>query len=271
VSSWADELLSRLAALGLEKRLPVLAALLLTIMLAQSLAVLTWGLLPKPQVEEKVLLVPSTRSTIRAGATGQNQARQISQWHLFGQIQKSSPAAVAKVTDAPDTRLNLKLRGVLASGDPALAMAIIAEGNGKEDAYPLGAKLPGNAVLKEIYADRVILEYRGRLEALRLPKEAIASVYSKPAKRGSRVTQGLKASSVRNANTSALLRQYREAMINDPQSLMNLVSASPVIDKATGKLKGYKIRPGKDRKLLRKFGLKNGDVVRANAVFFISG
>jgi general secretion pathway protein C len=36
-----------------------------------------------------------------------------------------------------------------------------------------------------------------------------------------------------------------------------------VIDKATGKLKGYKIRPGKDRKLLRKFGLKNGDVVRA--------
>ena len=261
--SRADELLSRLSALGLEKRLPVLAALLLTIMLAQSLAVLTWGLLPKPEVEEKTLLMPSTRATNRAGLTGQNQARQISQWHLFGQIQKSSPVTVAKVTDAPDTRLNLKLRGVLASDDPALAMAIIADGKGKEDAYALGAKLPGNAVLKEIYADRVILEYRGRLEALRLPKEAIASVYSKPAKRGSRVTRGLKASSIRNADTSALLRQYREAMINDPQSLMNLVSASPVVDKTTGKLKGYKIRPGKDRKLLRKFGLKNGDVVTA--------
>lgn len=263
MSSWADELLSRLAALGLEKRLPVIAALLLTVMLAQSLAVLTWGLLPKPQVDDETSLVSTARPAVRAGATGQNQARQISQWHLFGQIQKSSPAAVAKVTNAPDTRLNLKLRGVLASSDPALAMAIIADGKGKEDAYALEAKLPGNAVLKEIYADRVILEYRGRLEALRLPKEAIASVYSKPAKRGNRVKRGLKASSVRNADTSSLLRQYREAMINDPQSLMNLVSATPVVDKSTGKLKGYQIRPGKDRKLLRKFGLKNGDVVTA--------
>ncbi len=263
MSSWADELLPRLAALGLDKRLPVLVTLLLTLMLAQTLAVLTWDLLPKPQVDEKVLSMPSARPSIRAGAAGQNQARQISQWHLFGQVQQSSPTAVAKVTNAPDTRLNLKLRGVLASSDPALAIAIIADGKGKEDAYTLEAKLPGNAVLKEIYADRVILEYRGRMEALRLPKEVIASVYSKPAKRGSRVKRGLKASSVRNTDTSALLRQYREAMISNPQSLMNLVSASPVVDKATGKLKGYQIRPGKDRKLLRKFGLKNGDVVTA--------
>ena len=270
MSSWADELLPRLAALGMDKRLPVLAALLLTLMLAQTLAVLTWDFLPKPQVDEKVLSVPSARPTMRAGATGQNQARQISQWHLFGQVQKSSPTAIAKVTDAPDTRLNLKLRGVLASDDPALAMAIIADGKGKEDAYALGAKLPGNAVLKEIYADRVILEYRGRLEALRLPKEVIAKLGSTTGstitKRGSGFRSGFKASpirSVRNTDTSALLRQYREAMINNPQSLMNLVSASPVVDKATGKLKGYKLRPGKDRKLLKKFGLKNGDVVTA--------
>ena len=270
MSSWADELLPRLAALGLDKRLPVLATLLLTLMLAQTLAVLTWDLLPKPQVDGKVLLVPSARPAIRAGATEQNQARQISQWHLFGQVQTTSPAAVAKTTNAPDTRLNLKLRGVLASSDPALAIAIIADGKGKEDAYTLEAKLPGNAVLKEIYADRVILEYRGRLEALRLPKEVIAKFGSTngptTAKRGSGVRPGFKASptrSVRNADTSALLRQYREAMISDPQSLMNLVSASPVVNKATGKLKGYRVQPGKDRKLLRKFGLRKGDVVTA--------
>jgi general secretion pathway protein C len=266
VSSWADGILPRLAALGLDKRLPVLVALLLTIMLAQSLAVLTWELLPQPQVEDETSLVSSTRSTVPAGTTGKNQVRQISQWHLFGEVQKVAPAAVAKVTDAPDTRLNLKLRGVLASSDPAFALAIIADGKGKEDAYALESKLPGNAVLKEIYADRVILEYRGRLEALRLPREAIASAGPKPAKLIRGGSSGLKTSpvrSVRNAGTSALLRQYREAMINDPQSLMNLVSASPVVDKSTGRLKGYRIRPGKDRRLLRKFGLKNGDVVTA--------
>ena len=266
MSSWVDDVLPRLAALGLDKRLPILVTLLLTLMLAQSLAVLTWELLPQPQVKDETSLVSSTRPAVRARATGQNQVRQISQWHLFGEVRKSSPTAVAKVTDAPDTKLNLKLRGILASSDPSLAIAIIADGKGKEDAYALEAKLPGNAVLKEIYADRVILEYRGRLEALRLPKETIAGNGPKSARLNSGGKRGLKASSirsVRNANTSALLRQYREAMINDPQSLMNLVSASPVVDKATGKLKGYKIRPGKDRKLLRKFGLKNGDVVTA--------
>ncbi len=265
MSSWADEMLPRLAALGLDKRLPILVALLLTIMLAQSMAVLTWGLLPQPQVE-KVLAV-SAQPTAKAGAAVKNQVRQISQWHLFGVTQKTASTAVAKVSNAPDTRLNLKLRGVMASSDPAFALAIIADGKGKEDAYALESKLPGNAVLKEIYADRVILEYRGRMEALRLPKDTIASVGSSPtAKRVGGVRSGLKATpsrSVRNADTSALLRQYREAMINDPQSLMNLVAATPVTDASTGKLKGYRIRPGKDRKLLWKFGLKKGDVVTA--------
>jgi general secretion pathway protein C len=264
VPSWAAEVLPRLAALSLDKRLPVLAVLLLTIVLAQSMAVLTWELLPQPQAEK--VPMTSIQPAAQAGAVGENKARQISQWHLFGVVQKTAPTAVAKVTNAPDTRLNLKLRGVLASDEPTLAIAIIADGKGKEDAYALESKLPGNAVLKEIYTDRVILEYRGRMEALRLPKETIASVGAEPAKRVRGVRNGFKASptrSVRNADTSALLRQYREAMINDPQSLMNLVSATPVVDKRTGKLKGYKVRPGKDRKLLGKFGLKNGDVVTA--------
>lgn len=264
MSSWVDDMLPRLVSLGLDKRLPILAALLLTVMLAQTMAVLTWKLVPQPQVE-KVSMI-SAQPTARAGAAVKNQVRQISQWHLFGVTQKTASTAVAKVTNAPDTRLNLKLRGVMASSDPAFALAIIADGKGKEDAYALESKLPGNAVLKEIYADRVILEYRGRMEALRLPRDTIASVDSKPAKRVGGVRSGLKATpsrSVRNADTSALLRQYREAMINDPQSLMNLVAATPVTDASTGKLKGYRIRPGKDRKLLWKFGLKKGDVVTA--------
>lgn len=264
MSSWVGDALPRVAALGLDKRLPILVTLLLVLMVAQSLAMLTWEMLPQPQVENKTSLMPSNRPAVRAGVAGKNQISQISQWHLFGEVQTVTPTAVTKVTEAPDTRLNLKLRGILASNDPTLAIAIIADGKGKEDAYALEAKLPGNAVLKEIYADRVILEYRGRLEALRLPKEAIASLDTRSTKHGN--GGRLKASSVssvRNAGTSALLRQYREAMINDPQSLMNLVSASPVIEKSTGKLKGYKIRPGKDRKLLNKFGLKNGDVVTA--------
>ncbi|HEC19628.1 MAG TPA: type II secretion system protein GspC [Gammaproteobacteria bacterium] len=253
-------LLARLSALGTDRRLPLLVTLLMIVLLAQGLANLTWQLLPG-QSEEPLVLPRNTASAGPKPATGVDVSA-ISQWHLFGKVQKVAPKPAAQVTEAPDTRLNLKLRGLLASSDPVAARAIIADGKGREEAYKVGQKLPGNAVLREIYADRVILEYRGRLEALRLPKEAAPSgavtrSMRQPQTRRPGVTQA------GTADNAALLRQYRNALINEPQSLMNLVSASPVTDKATGKLKGYRIRPGKDRKLLGRFGLKSGDVVTA--------
>ena len=57
------------------------------------------------------------------------------------------------------------------------------------------------------------------------------------------------------------MKQYKEALMTDPQSLMSLIRAEPF--RKNGKLQGYRIRPGKDRQLLRKFGLRSGDVVTA--------
>lgn len=251
-------LLARLSAVGADKRLPLLAMLLLIALLAQSLAQLTWQVLPSQPLPP--LQMPRSAPQPSAGQSHKTDISRIAQWHLFGEIQKAAPVPVVQVTEAPDTKLNLKLRGLLASSDPVAARAIIADGRGKEEAYKIGQKLPGNAVLREIYADRVILEYRGRLEALRLPKDAVANALVSTSsvntsRRRNRVTQA------GTADNAALLRQYRDALINRPQTLMNLVSATPVTDKATGKLKGYRIRPGKDRRLLGRFGLKSGDVV----------
>lgn len=269
MSNWNEIVFPRLMALGVGRRLPLVVAFLLTILLAQTLAVLTWDLLPRPELEETPASLMGSTAVRRAGAKQQNQIRQISQWHLFGQVQKTAVKTKAKVIDAPETRLNLKLRGVLASSDPTIARAIIADGKGMEDAYAIDEDLPGNAVLKEIYADRVILEYRGRLETLKLPKESkinvgIATSGSSGRTNGvQRTANTLPTTSINDVQTSRLLRQYREALINEPQSLMNLLQAAPVTDADTGKLKGYRIRPGKDKKLLGKFGLKSGDVVTA--------
>lgn len=266
--TWSDRLFSRLGVLGFDRRLPVVATVLMTLMLAQTMAMLTWDLLPQAEVDESAVVVKAGGETDQ-NKKNTNNLRQISQWHLFGQAQKTAPVAKDKVTEAPDTRLNLKLKGVLASSNPVTARAIIADGKGIEDSYAVGKKLPGNAILREIYADRVILEYRGRLETLRLPKEASVDLSPKKNnkkngdKEDGRKARAASANTIRNTETSALLRQYREALISDPQSIMNLVSAAPVTDKDTGKLKGYRIRPGKEKKLLRKFGLRNGDVVTA--------
>jgi len=257
LSSMGTNVLARLAAVGTDKRLPLLVTLLLVVLLAQSLAQLTWRVLPSEQ--PPAIVAPRVSIASNKGASRSADVRRIAQWHLFGDVQKIAPVAVAQMTEAPDTQLNLKLRGLLASSNPVDARAIIADGKGLEEAYAVGQKLPGNAVLREIYADRVILEYRGRLEALRLPKDAIANAVVSNAATSRTRSRGVRQAGT--ANNAALLRQYRDALINQPQSLMNLVSASPVTDKATGKLKGYRIRPGKDRKLLGQFGLRSGDVV----------
>ncbi len=247
----------RLVALGGDRRLPLLATLLAVALLAQGLALLTWQLVPSPELDDAGLAVIRSAG-VKTPTTESPKRQQINQWHLFGKVQKVAPKPVATMTEAPDTRLNLKLSGVLASGDPRTARAIIGDGKGKEDAYGVDDALPGNAVLREIYADRVILEYRGRLETLRLPKDVPAGKFASArptSKRGGTAGTG------NSAETSALLKQYRGALMTDPQSLMNLVRTSPVTDKTTGKLKGFKIYPGRDRKLLGKFGLRAGDVV----------
>jgi len=259
MTNWVASLLPRLAAIGLDKRLPVVVLLLLTALMAQGLALLTWELLPgQPQEPLQVPTRVGSAST-SVGTSSQTDVSRISQWHLFGDAKKVVAKPVAKVTEAPDTRLNLKLLGLLASTDPVAARAIIADGKGVQEAYAVDENLPGNAVLREIYTDRVILEYRGRMETLRLPKDAqtnLAVSRDQVSKaRGRAVRQA------GTADNASLLRHYRSALVNNPQSLMNLVSASPVNEKGTGKLKGYRIRPGKDRKLLGRFGLKSGDVV----------
>jgi general secretion pathway protein C len=253
-------LMARLAAVGMDKRLPLLATLLLVALLAQSLAQLTWQVLPSQPAAP--LVMPRAALQSNVGQTRHTDISRIGQWHLFGEIQKAAPKPIAQVIDAPDTRLNLKLRGLLASSDPVAARAIIADGKGVEEAYKVGQKLPGNATLREIYADRVILEYRGRLEALRLPKDALTSgVVTQKAASNTQRASNRQVKQAGTADNAALLRQYRDALINRPQTLMNLVNASPVMDKASGKLRGYRIRPGKDRKLLGRFGLRSGDVV----------
>ncbi|HHH47603.1 MAG TPA: type II secretion system protein GspC [Gammaproteobacteria bacterium] len=263
VAGWQADWLPRLAVLAQDRRLAALVTLLLVVLLAKALAGLTWTLLPSSEAETDGALLPGAVPVRARPASAKVSASSIERLHLFGEAAKAVPKPAPKVVDAPDTRLNLKLRGVLASSNPAIARAIIADGKGQEDAYAVDDKLPGNAVLKEIHADRILLEYRGQLETLRLPKEASAQASTRSVNGGRRNGRSAAAISASSADTGVLLRQYRDALSTDPQSVMDLVRAEPVRDRATGKLKGYRIRPGRDRQLLSRFGLRAGDVVTA--------
>jgi len=241
-------------------RLPMTANIVLIIALTYTFAQLTWKVMPVPVLEESLPVI-DIKSGIAEKKGEKTKQTSVSQLHLFGEAKvESKTKKTQQASKAPITRLNLTLRGVIASGSPTIAKAIIADSTGHENFYALGAKIPGGAVLEEIHASHVILKRNNRLETLQLPKEVPKSQSFRGARKTTRSSTARVTSSA-NKDTGTLLREYRETLKTDPQQLMDLVRTQPY--RENGKLVGYKVRPGKDRKLLRKFGLRSGDVVTA--------
>jgi general secretion pathway protein C len=273
MKDWGENLIRRLWADGLDKRLPVIAALIGIVLIANSFAVLTWQLVPVPDtssfsraVVNKLTRVASNQS--RNEAADQPVAAKIGQFHLFGKFEKkTAPPPQMEAAAAPETRLNLKLRGVFSSEDKDIARAIIADAKGEDESYAIGDEVPGGAILNDIFEDRVILERNGQLETLKLPMESVpgetttAMGRATPSPRGIPGRAPAQTIDTATADTSQILRHYRDALINDPQSVMGLVRVQPY--NKDGKLEGYRIRPGQDRQLLTKFGLRSGDIVKS--------
>jgi general secretion pathway protein C len=273
IKQWAESISAGMLNRGLDKRIPVVVTFAVILLLTQSLATLTWTLVPVPDIASSASsLSARNRSRVPVPRPPQRLAEKIGQWHLFGKYVKNKPKPVAapvqQIATAPETKLNLKLRGVFVSTNPKNASAIIADAKGKEESYKIGDDIAGRAILREVFNDKVILERNGRLETLLLPVEnSITGLEIASSRRGGRPTSrrsGLSASNnalnpANSAEASALLRGYRDALISDPQSVMGLLRAEPF--RKNGRLHGYRVRPGKDRQLLRKFGLRSGDVV----------
>ncbi len=255
--------------------MPSVTATLLVIALAKSLASLTWDLMPEnPYVAPPDV---STHAISRIGgqSTPSNSVayNRITNYHLFGIARNEAKAPVVapvpSTQEAPDTQLRLTLKGVVASGDMMEAWAIVADRTGNEDSYGIDSPLPGGAILKEIYSDRIILLHNGRLETLRLPKTELKS------NNNLRTSSNRRASSRRNHRRTAssastnvnrlsvqatqTLKDYRYKLLNDPQSVMNSVRAEPY--RQGGRLKGYRIFPGRDKQLFGQIGLEPGDIV----------
>ena len=268
-----QEILQRYWQGGLDQRLPVFASLLAIVLLSYSLATLSWRLLPMPEMDPVVRLTSNQQRQVQAGERKDALvAQKIRQWNLFGEVEKEAPKPQVVAQEViPVSKSNLKLRGVFASKIAANARAIIADKN-IDESYKIGSQLPGGAILTEIYDDRVIIESNGRLETLLLPdadSDGSGNVASSRASdRSTRTTarqavlssgQDVMNASNNISDNSALLRTYKEALLTNPNSMMGLVNIRPY--QKDGRLVGYRIRPGRDRGLLKRFGLRSGDIV----------
>ena len=219
------------------------------VLIAYSAAGFTWMLLAAGDTSDEAPPPATDVAPAAARADALTLGREIVARHLFGQAPSLTPGAAI-----PETSLSLVLRGVVASPNPKTAAAIVADSSGNEQFYLVGQALPGGAVLKEVHRRRIVFSRDGRLETLRLPKESLQG--------GSDDTSGSDDGTVGVApQAGALLQRYRDQFLQNPESLANLLQGEPYWD--NGRLIGYRLRPGRDPRLLAQFGIQNGDVVTA--------
>lgn len=226
-----------------------LVNLTVLVLMSHSLAALTWRFVPATRVPPPPpAMMAATPQPQASPVTGGPSVEQIAGWHLFGSAAQEARSDVLPQQALPETQLNLVLRGVLAIEDKRRAQAIIAQPNGQEQPYGIGDGLPGGAVLKEIRPTSVVLLRNGQYETLSLPKEELdgqQSMVSSAPSPGARVPS---------------LREVRNKLLTDPESLSGLIQTQPYRG-AQGQLVGFRIQPGQNKALFNQYGLRAGDIV----------
>ncbi|WP_407331893.1 type II secretion system protein GspC [Enterovibrio sp. 27052020O] len=244
----------------LGKEFPVKAAkwttLLLLLVLAWTLGRLVWFWVTPPLVD-----VSSTAAVIAQSgqATPVYQLDQLANRHFFGRFSEKRAPVEKKpepVVDAPRTRLNLTLVGLVASSEPERGLAVIAN-RGAQKTYGVGEAIEGTRVIvRQVLNDRVILRNNGNDEALMLAGIDYSTTGQQPTRNTPPATARPPANTD-EAGASDLTNIKAEIMSN-PQSLLKYITLSQ--EQGEAGLIGYRLGPGSDSRLFKEAGLQSGDV-----------
>jgi len=232
--------------------LPPAVSLLLVVLIAWQLAQMIWMLVPGSSIGDIVALPDSLpESTTAMQST--TDVRSIADSHIFGtaDIEESGPLLIAEDdADLADTRLvNLTLNGTVASQIPNYSVAIISDGGKDQEVYIIGDSVGNNATLHAVYADRVVLNEKGVLTNLKLPREF----------------KNVPVANVRRSTTTT--RQKRD----NSQSIQAVVTQNltkltdvirPTPYRVDGKQVGFRVYPGRDRRKFAALGLRPGDIIK---------
>lgn len=237
------------------------------------------------------LLVPDSNAAIPSGAVilnpvensvGSTAAKpvdinELQNLHLFGVAGSGAPAT-AVVEDiktnsdrdgiedgAKESRLDLKLRGVVSVSEDGLGHAMI-EHKSKQEVYAVGDKLPvGKGIsLVKVMPHGVVLDNRGTYELLRLFDQPsllgqISDRPSTPSSPPAKVERSAAQEIPVDTNSAVVAQSIRRQLYDDPQSLAEVVRVSAV--RENNALKGYRVDPGKSSAQFTQLGFESGDIV----------
>ncbi len=119
-----------------------------------------------PMFQEKKIIAESTPLSTKEKVSIK---KPLSNLELFGKLEKKP--TVNNTNDAEPTKLNLTLRGILATDDPKQGIAQIQNDKKEEKEFVVNDSIFGQATLEGIYINRVIILHNGKYETLLLPEE----------------------------------------------------------------------------------------------------
>jgi general secretion pathway protein C len=222
------------------RTVPRVLTVIFVIAIAWQLVQLTWLLLERTP-EESIAIAPPPPSVANAPRKTVN-VQSIVDAHLFD-VPQTAPAQDAST--APTTTIPLVLAGTWASEDPAKGFAFIGESANAARMYGVGKSVREGTVLHSVYADRVILDTGGRLEALMLPRlSKLTAQIARPAAK---------------PQANQFTENLRRMAETNPSAFAEIVRPQPVF--ANGVQRGYRVYPGRNRQQFAKLGLQPGDLV----------
>jgi general secretion pathway protein C len=262
----------------LADRLVEPAKILIIIGIAYTLASAGWYLVSGPA---PATLTDAKATSGRAAVKPTLSVADIIARNLFGKA--NADAGTPVVYDAPETRLRLTLEGVFQAEAPEESAAIIAEQGKPGELFLVGGKMPGNATLTEVHADRIVLRRGTVFETLRFsdePSMLTANSHDEPPplpdvgdgmaneaapepsdenNEAPAETPPSTVTPTSSANPlSSVVQSYRDRLQQDPTGTLNALGVAPV--SASG-AQGYRVDNLAGSPYLAQTGLQAGDVV----------
>jgi len=230
--------------------LPAWVSLIIVVLIGWQLARIIWMFVPGNNAGDPVV-IPAGQVQVER-SSGATNVQAIADGHIFGEdtTEDGAPPVVAQQQeDFEETNLrSLVLKGTHASSDPVLAVAIITDGGSEENVYRIGDPVATGAKLHAVEINHVVLDERGNLTKLSLPRE-YAEV--------SRPTVRRQATTFQTSNNT---QSIQAVVAQNVSRLADVIRPTPFF--VNGKQQGYRVYPGRDRQQFAALGLRPGDLVK---------
>ena len=250
--------------------IPYVVIAFLLLLIAAQLAKLTWTMFDSATID------PGERSeAVSARKLPGNTAIDWNSIAVFGKADVVNNAAVKKpIIKKPKKpgalqKLDVTLIGALVSSNPQNSYVSIRE-KGETRVLKTGEEIKGGIVVKTIRPKAFVASdgsaekvfYLIPADQLRAKDREVGLPQEKQKQERVPFTAREEAAAISHQvdeETKLKLAQYRQELAENPLSLVDKVQASPV--QRNGELYGYRLRHGKDRKLLTSVGLRAGDIL----------